>query len=81
MVELAEDEDHEDVSGGYGFLRVGLEGGFEAGERAFVVENVEVLEAFADDGVEVEGIGVEGVVLRLGVAGCGEENDGQDRCG
>ena len=82
MVELAEDEDHEDVAGGHGVLRMGLEDGLEAGDGAVVVEDVEVLEAFVDDGVEVEGVGVEAGVRLLGVAGGREEDDGgEDRYG
>ncbi len=82
MVELAEDEDHEEVTGGHGILRMGLEDGLEPGDGAFVVEDVEVLEAFVDDGVEVEGVGVEAGVRLLGVAGGREEDDGgEDRYG
>jgi hypothetical protein len=57
-VELAEDEGEENVADGDGALRVGALDGFEAGESAFVVEVVEVIEGLADRRGEVDGIGV-----------------------
>jgi hypothetical protein len=57
-VELAEDEGEEDVADGDGALRVGALDGFEAGEGAFVVEVVEVIEGLADLRGEVDGVGV-----------------------
>ncbi len=90
MVELAEDQDHEDVAVGHGVLRMGLEDGLEAGEGAFVVEDVEALEGVADGGIEVERIGVaDGGIDRLGTArdrGKSEENQDKEkvnvsRCG
>ena len=65
MVELAEDERHEDVAGGDGGLRVGLLDGLEAGEGAVVVEVVEVLVGFADLRGEVDGVGVGGWDCRV----------------
>jgi hypothetical protein len=65
MVELAEDERHEDVAGGDGALRVCLLDGFEAGEGAFVVEVVEVLVGLADLGGEVDRVGVGGGIVRV----------------
>ena len=76
MVEFAKDEDHEDVAGGHGILRMGGEDGLEAGEGPFIIQDVEVLEAFVDDGVEVKRIGVEGVGFGLRLQGRGEQ-DGQ----
>jgi len=66
-VELAEDERHEDVSGGDGALGVGALDGFEAGERALVVEVVEVLVGVAERRSEVDGVGVGGGIERLRV--------------
>ncbi len=60
MIELAEDERHEDVTGGDGRLRVFLLDGLEAGEGAVVVEVVEVVVGFADLGGEVDRVGVGG---------------------
>lgn len=65
MVELAEDEHHEDVAGGDDALRVGFLDGFEAGEGAVVVEVVEVLVGLANLRGEIDGIGV-------GIDGLGE---------
>ena len=62
-VELAEDERHEDVAGGDGDLRVALLDGLEAGERAVVVEVVEVLVGLADLRGEVDGVGVGGWIV------------------
>jgi hypothetical protein len=62
-VEFAKDEGEEDVADGDGALRVGALDGFEAGECAFVVEVVEVIECLADLRGEVDGVGVgRGVV-------------------
>jgi hypothetical protein len=58
MVELAEDERHEDVAGGDGALGVGLLDGFEAGECALIVEVIEAVVGFADLGREIDGVGV-----------------------
>lgn len=78
VIELAEDEDHEDVAGGHGVLRVGGEDGLETGDGTLVVEDVEMLKALADDGIEVERVGVEriGLALRLQDRGkhAGQEN-------
>jgi hypothetical protein len=63
MVELAEDESHQDVAGGDGALRIGLLDGFEAGKGALVVEVVEMIVGFADLGGEVDGVGVGGGVV------------------
>ena len=79
MVELAEDERHEDVAGGDGALRVGLLDGFEAGEGAVVVEVVEVLVGFADLRGEVDGVGVGGGVVGVrGGWGCQQERGDQE---
>jgi hypothetical protein len=63
MVELAEDERHEDIAGGDGRLGVGLLDGLEACEGSFVVEVVEVVVGLADFGGEVDGVGVGGGVV------------------
>ena len=85
MVELAEDDRHEDVAGGDGALRVGALDGFEAGEGAVVVEVVEVLVRLADGGGEIDGVGVGGGVglLRVGwrLKEEGEEEGRDDFCG
>jgi hypothetical protein len=85
MVELAEDDRHEDVAGGDGALRVGALDGFEAGEGAVVVEVVEVLVSLADGWGEIDGVGVGGGVelLRVGwrVEQDGEEDSRDDFCG
>ncbi len=73
MVELAEDEDLEDVGGGEGIVGMGEGDGLEAGEGAVVVEVVEMLVGVADLGEEVEGIGVG-----MGRGLCGESEGGQD---
>ena len=58
MVELAEDEDHEDVAAGHGVLRIGPLDGLETREGTFVVEVVEVLVGVANLRGEVDGVGV-----------------------
>jgi hypothetical protein len=84
MVELAEDDRHEDVAGGDGALRVGALDGFEASEGAFVVEVIEVLVRLADFWGEIDGVGVGGGVelLRVGwrVEQDGEEEGRDDFC-
>ena len=70
VVKLAEDEHHEDVVGGHGVLWVGSLDGFEAGERAVVVEVVEVLVCLANLRGEIDGVGVGGGVVWLRVGGC-----------
>jgi hypothetical protein len=79
MVELAEDERHEDVAGGDGGVRVVSLNSFEAGEGAVVVEVVEVLVRLAELGGEVDGIGVGGgvVVVREG-RGCQQEREKEE---
>jgi hypothetical protein len=85
MIELAEDDRHEDVADGDGALRVGALDGFEAGEGAVVVEVVEVLVGLADLGGEIDGVGVGGgfELLRVGwrLKQDGEEDSGDDFCG
>jgi len=75
MVELAEDERHEDVAGGDGGLRVVLLDGLEAAEGAVVVEVVEVLVGLADLGGEVDGVGVGG-----GIVGVRDGRGCQQKC-
>jgi hypothetical protein len=76
MVELAKDDRHEDVAGGYGALRVVLLDGFEAGEGAVVVEVVEVLVRLADLRGEVDGVGVGGEVVGVREGrGCQQERE------
>jgi hypothetical protein len=81
MIELAEDERHEDVAGGDGGLGVGLLDGLEAGEGSFVVEVVEVVVGLADLGGEVDGVGVGGGVVGVREGwSCqqeGEEKEGE----
>ncbi len=86
VVELAEDEHHEDVAGGDGALGIGLLDGFEAGEGAVVVEVVEVLVGLADLRGEIDGVGV-GIADGLGEGrqrntwqceGDGEKDGGED---
>jgi len=60
MVKLAEDERHEDVTGGDGRLRVFLLDGLETGEGAVVVEVVEAFVGLADLGGEVDRVGMGG---------------------
>ena len=58
VVELPEDEHHEDVAGGDDALGISLLDGFEAGERAVVIEVVEVLVGLADLRGEIDWVGV-----------------------
>jgi hypothetical protein len=62
MIELAEDERHEDITACDGGLGVGFLDGFKPGESAGVVEVVEVLVGLADLWGEVDGVGVSGGV-------------------
>jgi hypothetical protein len=79
MVELAEDDRHQDVAGGDCALGIGFLDGFEAGEGAIVVEGVEVVVGFADPGGEVDGVGVGGgVVLLRGGRGVEQEGEEED---
>ena len=66
-VEFAEDYGEEDVADGDDALWVGALDGLEAGEGAFEVEVVEVLEGVADLRGEVDWVGVGGWVEGLGV--------------
>ncbi len=75
MVELAEDDGHLDVVDGHGVLRIGALDGLEAGEGAFVVEIVEVVEGLADLGGEVDGVGVGGGIEGLRAGGQLKEED------
>jgi hypothetical protein len=63
VVELAEDEHHEDVVGGHGVPRVLPLDGLEAGKGAVIVEVVEVLVGLADLGGEIDGVGVGGGIV------------------
>jgi hypothetical protein len=67
MIELAEDDRHEDVADGDGALRVGSLDGFEAGEGAIVVEVVEVLVGLEDGWGEIDRVSVGGGVELLGL--------------
>jgi hypothetical protein len=78
MVELAEDESHEDVAGGNGGLRVLLLDGFEAGEGAVVVEVVEVLVGLANLWGEVDGVGVGGGIVSAR-EGWGDQQEGEKK--
>jgi len=73
MVELAEDEGHQDVVSGHGVLGIGALDGLEAGESAIVVEVVEEVVGFADIGCEVYGVGVR--VGRVGEKRCGQSEE------
>jgi hypothetical protein len=79
MVELAEDERHQDIAGGDGALRIGSLNGFEAGKSTLIVEVVEVLVGFADLGREVDGIGVGSRIVGLR---CGRQwkQEGEKEC-
>jgi hypothetical protein len=81
IVEFAEDERLEDVGGDDGALWIGLLDGFEAGEGSLVVEDVEVIVGFADLGSEVDGIGVGGRVVGLGVDWRRRDGDGDGERG
>ena len=63
MIELAEDERHEDITACDGGLGVGFLDGFKPGESAGVVEVVEVLVGLADLRGEVDGVGVGGGII------------------
>jgi len=77
-VELAEDDGQKDVADCDGALGVGALDGFEAGEGAFVVEDVEVLEGVADGGSEIDGVSVSGWVELLRV-GCRLKQEGEEK--
>ena len=78
VVELAEDERHENVADGNGALGVRLLNGFEAAESALVVEVVKMFVGFADLWGEVDGVGMCGGVVGLRVnGGCQEEGKNQ----
>jgi hypothetical protein len=70
MVELAEDEGHQDVVGGHGILRIGALDGLEARESAVIVEVVEEVVGFANLRGEVDGVGVR--IRRVGEKRCGQ---------
>jgi hypothetical protein len=78
IVEFAEDERLEDEGGDDGALGIGFLDGLEAGKGSLVVEDVEVLVGFADLGGEVDGVGVDGWVVGLGVDWSRQDGGGED---